>query len=371
MRTNKERLLQQFTDLIHINSPSLGERQMADYLKSELTALGLTVQEDDVGEQLGGTSGNLYGFLEGDSNLPPILLCSHMDTVEPSTGKKAILEDGVFHSDGNTILGADDCSGIAAILETLRVIQEQNLKHRPIEVLFTIAEEIYCKGSKHFDYSRLRSKEAFVLDYSGPTGVAASKAPTILFFSAAIHGLASHAGFAPQMGIHAIQAASKAIANLKLGQVDSETTLNIGTIHGGNGNNVIPDLCTVTGEIRSYSHDTAISVAKEVQKQFQAAAAKIGAKVEFEETFACRAYEVANDHPIVNQFKEACQKLNVTATLEKTFGGSDNNVFAENGITGLVVSSAMYQCHSKKEYAPVNELIQIAELTRLLVTLED
>lgn len=371
MLTNKERLIQQFSELIHINSPSLGERRMADYLKSELSSLGFTVQEDDVGKQLGGTCGNVYGFLEGDSNLPPILLCSHMDTVEPSLGKKAILEDGVFHSDGTTILGADDCSGIAAILETLHVIQEKNLKHRPIEVLFTIAEEIYCKGAKYFDYSKLRSKEAFVLDYSGPTGVAASKAPTILFFSVIIHGLASHAGFAPQMGIHAIQAASKAIASLKLGQVDSETTLNIGTIHGGSGNNIIPDLCTVTGEIRSYSHETAISLAEEVHKQFQAAAAEIGAKVEFEETFACRAYEVAKNHPIVSQFEKACHKLNITATLEKTFGGSDNNIFAENGIAGLVVSSAMYQCHSLREYAPIDELIQLAELTRLLVTLED
>ncbi|WP_085833059.1 M20/M25/M40 family metallo-hydrolase [Clostridium merdae] len=371
MRTNKERLIQQFTQLIHINSPSLGERQMADYLTRELTTLGLTVQEDDVGKQLGGNCGNLYAFLEGESSLPPILLCAHMDTVEPSMGKKAILEDGVFHSDGSTILGADDCSGIAAILETLRVIQEQNLKHRPIEILFTIAEEIYCKGSKHFDFSKLHSKEAFVLDYSGPTGVAASKAPTILFFNVAIHGLASHAGFAPQMGIHAIQAASKAIAKLKLGQVDSETTLNIGTVHGGSGNNVIPDLCAVTGEIRSYSHERALSLAKEVHKQFETSAAEIGAKVEFEESFACRAYEVASNHPIVSLFENACLKLNVTPVLEKTFGGSDNNVFAENGITGLVVSSAMYQCHSLNEYAPVNELIQLAELTQLLVTLED
>lgn len=371
MLTNKERLIQQFTDLIHINSPSLGERQMADYLTNELITLGLTVEEDDAGKQLGGNCGNLYAFLEGDSSLPPILLCSHMDTVEPSTGKKAILEDGVFHSDGTTILGADDCSGTAAILETLRVIQEQNLTHRPIEVLFTIAEEIYCKGSKHFDFSKIHSKEAFVLDYSGPTGVAASKAPTILFFNVAVHGLASHAGFAPQTGIHAIQAASKAIACLKLGQIDSETTLNIGTIHGGSGNNVIPDLCTVTGEIRSYSHETAISLAEEVHKQFENAAAEIGAKVEFEKSFACRAYEVANHHPIVSHFKKACLKLNVTPALEKTFGGSDNNVFVENGITGLVVASAMYQCHSLNEYAPVNELIQLAELTRLLVTLED
>ena len=370
MLTNKERLIEQFTRLITIDSPTLGERQIADYLKSELTALGLTVQEDDAGERLGGTSGNLYGFLEGDSSLPPLLLGSHMDTVEPSSGKRAILENGVLHSEGSTVLGADDCSGIAAILETLRVIQEQKLNHRPVEVLFTIAEEIYCKGAEQFDFSRVRSKEAYVLDYSGPAGTAAYQAPTILSFTAVVHGLASHAGFAPHKGIHAVQAAASAVAALKLGQIDSDTTLNIGTIQGGKGNNVIPDLCTVTGEIRSYSHETALSLAEKVHKQFETSAAAFGATVEFEEKLGCRAYETPKDHPVIERFQRACREINLPGTLEKTFGGSDNNVFAQNGITGLVVSSAMYQCHSLEEYAPVEEMIQLAELTRLLITLE-
>lgn len=370
MLTNKERLIGQFTRLITIDSPTLGERQMADYLKGELTALGLTVREDDAGERLGGTSGNLYGFLEGDNRLQPLLLCSHMDTVEPSHGKKAILENDILYSDGHTVLGADDCSGITAILEALRVIQEQKLHHRPVEVLFTIAEEIYCKGAEQFDFSQVRSKEAYILDYSGPAGTAAYQAPTILSFTAVVHGLASHAGFAPHKGIHAIQAAANAVAALTLGQIDPDTTLNVGTIQGGKGTNIIPDLCTVAGEIRSYSHETALSLAEKVHKQFESSAALFGATVEFIEKLGCRAYETTKDHPVIQRFQRACHEMNLPGTLEKTFGGSDNNVFAQNGITGLVVSSAMYQCHSLKEYAPVEEMIQLAELTRLLITLE-
>ena len=370
MLTNKERLIEQFTKLIAIDSPTLGERQMADYLKGELTALGLTVQEDDAGERLGGTSGNLYGFLEGDSDQPPLLLCSHMDTVEPSHGKRAILKDGVLYSDGRTVLGADDCSGIAAILETLRVIREKKQIHRPVEVLFTVAEEIYCKGAEQFDFSRVRSKEAYILDYSGPAGTAACQAPTILSFTAVVHGLSSHAGFAPHKGIHAVQAAASATAALKLGQIDPNTTLNIGTIQGGKRNNIIPDLCTVTGEIRSYSHETALSLAEKVHKQFETSAAAFGATVEFEKKLGCRAYQTPKDHPVTERFRRACRELNLPGTLEKTFGGSDNNVFAQNGIAGLVVSSAMYRCHSLGEYAPVEEIVQLAELTRLLITLE-
>jgi tripeptide aminopeptidase len=371
MTIDKERLIKEFIKLVSIDSPSLLEREMGDYLKNKLEELGFTVTEDDAGSKLGGNCGNIYGFLEGREELEPILFCVHMDTVEPSRGKLAVLgADGVIRSKGNTVLGADDFAGIAAILEALYTIKEKQLEHRSIEVLFTVAEEIYCKGAKVFDYSNIKSKEAYVLDLTGDVGAAAYEAPSILSLKIEVNGKASHAGFAPHEGIHAIQAAADAIAKLKLGHIDDVTTLNIGLIQGGLATNIVPALCTVGGEIRSYSHKKALETAQEVKKQFERSAEAFQAAVKFEVITNCQAYETPKEHPVVRRFEAACETLNIPCSLHQTFGGSDNNAMAEHGITGIVLACAMNQCHSCEEYTTEEELARIAELTRVLMTSE-
>ncbi|WMC93401.1 M20/M25/M40 family metallo-hydrolase [Kineothrix sp. MB12-C1] len=371
MTVDKERLIEEFIKLVSIDSPSLLEREMGDYLKDKLKGLGFVVTEDGAGSKLGGNCGNIYGFLEGKKELEPLLFCVHMDTVEPSRGKQAVVgDDGVIRSKADTVLGADDLAGVAAILEALSVIKEKELEHRPIEVLFTVAEEIYCKGAKVFDYSNIKSTEAYVLDLTGAVGAAAYQAPSILSLVIEVNGKASHAGFAPHKGIHAIQAAADAITKLKLGQIDENTTLNIGVIQGGLATNIIPELCAVGGEIRSYSHKTAMELSEEVKKQFERSAEAIGATVKFEVITNCQAYETPKDHPVVLRFKEVCDLLNLPFSLQQTFGGSDNNAMFEHGITGIVLACAMNQCHSCEEYTTVDELVRIAEVTKALMVSE-
>jgi tripeptide aminopeptidase len=175
----------------------------------------------------------------------------------------------VIRSRGKTVLGADDMAGVAAILEALQVIREKNLPHGPVEVLFTVAEEAYAKGAGVFDFAKLMSEEAYVLDLAGPVGTAAYAAPSILSFTAVIRGRASHAGFAPQKGIHAIAVAADAISMMPMGRIDEETSVNVGTIAGGLGTNIIPDKCVVRGEVRSLSHEKAVKQAELVKKQFE------------------------------------------------------------------------------------------------------
>lgn len=370
MKIIRDRLVSEFASLVAIDSKSFDEKHMGEYIKQRLISLGLTVYEDDAGKQYNGTCGNIYGYLEGDENITtePLLFCSHMDTVEPSSGKQAIIgENGIIRSNGRTVLGADDCSGIAAILEALTVIKEQNIPHRPIEVLFTIAEELYCKGAAAFDFSKIKSKEAYVLDLTGPVGSAAYKAPTILSLHIAVTGKASHAGFAPEKGKHSILAAARAIAALQLGHVDEETTLNIGLIQGGTATNIVPEHCIVSGEVRSYSHEKSLQLADDVKKRFIASADEAGAKVVFEIQTHCRAYEIPLDHPVVDRFKRISREKELPVTLQKTFGGSDNHHLASHGIHGLVLANAMYDCHSCEEYTTIDELCNIAGLTLSLM----
>ncbi|HIT91143.1 MAG TPA: M20/M25/M40 family metallo-hydrolase, partial [Candidatus Merdenecus merdavium] len=286
-------------------------------------------------------------------------------------GKKAVIhDDGRITSAGDTILGADDLAGVTAILEGLQVIIENNLDSRPIEILFTVAEEIYCVGAAHIEYSRLQSKEAYVLDLTGAIGEAAYKAPTFLSFEIKVKGKASHAGFAPEMGINAIAVAAQSISSIKQGRIDEDTTVNIGTISGGLATNIVSDHCVVKGEVRSYSKEKATQQMELIQAAFEDTGVEYGAEITITTKTMVDAYETPLDHPVVKRFEDACEKQGLKSHLSGTFGGSDNNHLSVHGITGIVLASAMNECHSTKEFTTIEDLYQLSKLTLSLMTMD-
>lgn len=379
---DERRLCGEFAELVAIDSPSFGERKMADRVKEKLSVLGFQVYEDKAGGHYGSDTGNVYGFLKGTIPGDPILLSAHLDTVPPAVGKKAVFhEDGRITGSGDTVLGSDDIAGIVEILEGIRHLQEENIPHRDVEVLFPIAEEVYIKGTEVFDFSRVRAKEAYVLDLSGAPGTAAVKAPSLISFRITVRGKASHAGFAPEEGIHAIQVMSRAVSRLPLGYVDGErdTTLNVGVIRGGNVTNIVPDICTCEGEIRSLSHEKALAQVEVLKGIFQEESKRAGVsgqsgslndkttEVSVETHIDLTAYETDAGDPVVKRFEQACARLGLPGTLTTTFGGSDNNNFARHGIRGIVLSCGMNEVHSVREYTTVQELKTGAKLVAELL----
>ena len=366
----KERILKEFEELISIDSLSFAEREMADRLKEKLTGLGFEVREDNAGAQENGTAGNVYGYLKGTLPGDPILFSAHMDTVCPGIGKKMFLDEatGKIESGKDTILGADDVTGLVEILEAVRHLQEEKIPHRDMEVIFPIAEELYIKGTDAFDFSQVKAKEAYVLDMGGAPGMAALRAPSLISFTVKMHGKASHAGFAPEQGIHAIRAVSLAISKIEQGHVDEDSTLNIGKISGGEGTNIIPELCICEGEIRSYSHEKALALMEKLTKTFEDAAAEVGATAEVTSDIRLIAYDIPKDTPVVKHFIDACEKLGLAGTLTETFGGSDNNNFVLHGIQGIVLSSGMYEAHSVKEYTYIQDMVSGAGLVAELLS---
>lgn len=368
MGVQQERLVRSFAALVQIDAPSYGERAMADELKRRLAALGIEAQEDDAGAKIGGTAGNLIAAVPGELALPPLLFSAHMDTVAPALGKRAVRRpDGRITSGGDTVLGADDAAGLAAILEALTVLREEGLPHRPLELVFPAAEEPYTKGSSQLDFTRLRAREAYVLDMTGAVGTAALQAPSILYFRAVLHGRAAHAGMAPELGIHAIKAAAAAVHRIPVGQVDEATTVNIGQIRGGLATNIVPEECTVEGEVRGFVHARALERLKEIEEVFRQEAARAGAALEFAPEVRTVAYNEAPDSPTVQRFVRAGRAAGLPVALDKTFGGSDNNTFAAHGIHGIVLASAMHEVHSTQEYTTVQELADLSRLTLALM----
>lgn len=143
---NKQRLIDTFLELVQINSESGKEQAIQQFLKSKFETLGVTVEEDNasVNKCLG--ANNLVCTLkatENMDNVDKVYFTSHMDTVTPGVDiKPQIKDDGYIYSDGTTILGADDKAGLAAILELVQTIKDQELSHGQIQFVITVGEEI-------------------------------------------------------------------------------------------------------------------------------------------------------------------------------------------------------------------------------------
>lgn len=369
---NRDRLVRTFLELVAIDSESLHERRMADHLKEQYRELGIVLEEDDAGARIGGDAGNLFGlFASDDPEAETVLLSGHMDTVVPGIGKKAIVrEDGTITSDGTTVLGADDAAANAIILEALREVREEGKAHHNVEILHTVAEEIYGLGVSAFDASRIRAKRAYCLDCSDRYGAYSAQEPTLITFTVRVQGLSAHAGFDPESGVHSIAAASAAINRLDLGHPDPETTLNIGKICGGRATNIVPEETVVEGEIRSGDHAHALAVYDETIRIFREEAERIGGRIEAERIIRLRAYHVAEDDPALAAYRRALEKQGVPAYAKKNFGGSDMNILIHQGIDGICLFNSMHRCHSTEEYAVIEEMAGMVDVVRSLITMQ-
>lgn len=365
------RILNDFLKLAEIEAPTRDERKMADALRPMLENLGFIVTEDEAGKAIGGNTGNLFAVRKGTIPGDPLLFCAHMDTVRPVDGKSAVVEGDMIRSAGDTVLGADDLAGVVEILEAIRSIDEDGKPCRDLEILFTVSEEFFLKGAENFDASVCKAKEAYILDVDGDIGTAVLAAPTGIRFIANVCGKSAHAAIAPEEGINAIAIAAKAIAAMKLGRLDSETTASIGIIKGGQQGNIVPDSCFVEGETRSLSAEKAMAQCQHMQDCFTSAAAELGGSVSFEITKVYDAYCVAEDSPVVKRFAAACDAVGIEPKLTASTGGSDNSVLSNRGLQGIVVACGMHEIHSVNEYTYLSELTSMAKVAEQLMTSEN
>lgn len=357
---NKNRMVNEFMQLVRIDSLSGQERQMTDVLKEKLSAMGYDPMEDGAGEKTGGNAGNIICNVKGSKKVPAVLLMAHMDTVVPGIGKNPVLEDGCIKTDGSTVLGGDDAIGLECILEALRVLKEDNVEHGNIQIAFTIAEEVGLLGAKHLDYSKIHSKYGIVLDGGGPIGTIAVKAPAQNRISVIIKGRAAHAGMEPEKGVSAIQIASEAISHMKLGRIDSETTANIGVIKGGQATNIICDRVEIAAEARSRTKNKLETQTAHMKECFESAALLFGGSVEFVSSSEYEAFDIPEDSEIIKMLKKAASATGIDLVLEATGGGSDTNVINGKGIQAVDISIGMDKVHSVEERVLVDDMVKAA-----------
>jgi tripeptide aminopeptidase len=369
---NQERIKNLLLELVQIDSHSRKERDVAERIKKHCEEMGAEVEIDDAGEKVGGNSGNVIARFPGTiPGAETIMMSAHMDTVVPGEGIKPIVEGDIIRTDETTVLGGDDKSGCAVIIETIRCLQEQNIPHTPIEAVFSICEEVGLLGAKHVDVAKLKSKYGIVFDSDDP-GFLFTKGPSANHMEYRIHGLESHAGVAPEEGISAIKIAAEAIAAMKLGRIDEETTANIGQIEGGMATNITPNLVVLKGEARSHSEAKLNAQTEHMEKCFQDAAAKYEVTVAGKTTKASveahvvREYssmDVSDSSHVVQLVLQAASRMGLDVKTMASGGGCDANIFNRRGIECANLGTGMRAIHTVKEWLDVKDMYAAAEMT--------
>ena len=374
---NTNRLADCFLDLIKINSISLNEYNLCQAIKQIMKDLGAEVIVDKAGQKIRGNSGNLIVRFKGTISAPALMISAHMDTVQPGENINPKFSDGLFKSDGTTILGGDDKSGIAIIIECMRIIIDNQIPHGPIELLFTVGEEFGLLGAKNFQYEYITAPYGYVLD-SKDTDTIITHTPSAIKFVATIIGKDAHAGMEPEKGVNSILIAAKAISDLPVGRIDHETTMNVGLIQGGVATNIVPKKVSVQGEARSHDEKKLLDLKLKIISSFMNAVKSCKTirddetgeilpdlEMQMEDDF--QATKISDDHPVVKIAIQAGKRLGRTITSSHSGVASDANIFFQKGINTVVLGTGMTAIHTVNESIHIDEMKKTVELLLMII----
>lgn len=360
---NKQRLIASFCDVVAIDSLSYQERAIADELLRRLMLLGFEVLEDDAGAKIGGSAGNIIAKLKGNNDKGALLFAAHMDTVQPGIAKKPLLTGKRIHTDGTTILGGDDVSGIACILEMVESLQEHKLDHGDIYVIFTVAEEMGLLGARNLNpavMEKVKAEYGFVLDDAGKAGGVVAAAPAHVKLFITIRGKSAHAGVEPELGIDAVRIMAEAVHHMQLGRLDEETTANLGVVKGGEAGNTVCGRVEILGEVRSRKPEKLAKQLKDMKECFEEAARNWGGAVDFQDELLYGSIDLYRYPELQKLLERAAEKIDLTMDYRSSGGGSDANIFNGLGIPCVTLSSAFYTMHTVQEYVEIDEMVRLA-----------
>ena len=364
------RVVDLFLELCALPSPSGSERAVADRVTAYLAELGLDWDEDDSAARLDGDTGNVYCRIPptNRSGGTPVFLCAHTDTVPPEAAIDPFVgEDGVVRNAAGTILGSDNKAAIVAVLEAVRRVLEEGREHAGLELLFTPQEEVSLRGADAFDHTRLVATTGYVYDQGAPIGEIVLGSPHARLLDFRFHGRAAHAGMYPEDGRSAIAAASRAIADFRLGRIDEETSANVGVINGGTARNVVPEWCSFTAEVRSHDEGKAVALAREMLESAGFAASLVDCEVESEMRPSFPGYRFRESDEPVRLATAALERCGYTPSYALSGGGADANVFNARGLQCVNLANGMMEIHTPDEHIAVADLEGMVAVTLALI----
>ena len=366
---NKKRLLASFLEYVQIDSESSHEKNMCDHLCRQLTAMGYAVKHYQPLSKYPSDGYTIAVNVKGDSQKEGVILAAHLDTVIPGKGvKPRLCEDGYVRSNGTTVLGSDDKSGVAALMELLQALRETRTTSCPLQIFFTIQEEIGTLGAESIPQEELVFSQAIVLDSSGNVGRVVTSSPGRMEIKCTVLGKAAHAGNFPEKGISALGVMSKAISQMHLQRIDQETTANVGSFIAEGVPNIVNDKATIVAEIRSRNTEKLCKEEQHMHQCLMAACAESGAELQYEIVHNSAGYQIPDDAAVLQRIKKACEHRGIHFFTAASGGGSDANVFNQKGLTAVNISTGMEKAHTKEEQMAVKNLEQCATLLWDIVT---
>jgi tripeptide aminopeptidase len=362
------RVVDLFLELCAIPSPPGQERAVADRITRELDVIGLEWDEDGCGPAIGSTAGNVLCRVPGNvGGGVPIFLCAHFDTVPLDGDLEPVLHDGIVRNAGGTILGADDKSALAVMVEAVRRIVEEERPHAGVELLFTPMEEIGLVGADAFDATRLEAWVGYVYDQAAPIGDVVVGSPTAQELELTFVGRAAHAGMYPEDGRSAVLAAARAIVDMPLGRIDEVTSANVGLVRGGTARNVVPERCTLEAEVRSHDDARVSEVVQQIVDAAAFAASVSECSLETQVEPKYRGYRFREDDLAVRLAVEALAQTGYTARLGLSGGAADANVFNARGLQCVNLANGMTDIHTPDERIAIEDLERMVDVTLALV----
>ncbi|MET3574825.1 M20/M25/M40 family metallo-hydrolase [Bhargavaea ullalensis] len=360
----QSRLVEEFMELVRIDSETKHEQEIVGVLKEKMEALGFEVEEDDSAERSGHGAGNLIATMKGNAEgADRIYFTCHMDTVTPGKGiRPQLKEDGFIYSDGTTILGADDKAGLAALFEMMRRVNEENIPHGDIQFIITAGEESGLAGARELSPDAIRADYGYAVDSDGKVGGIVTSAPYQAKLETVIKGRTAHAGVAPEKGVSAITIAAKAIANMSLGRIDSETTANIGRFEGGQATNIVCDEVKILSEARSIDKAKLDEQTEHMVRTFERQASLMGGSAETDVRLMYPGFSIGEEDPVIRTAAAAIRKVGREPQLMTSGGGSDGNIFNGFGVPTVTLSVGYEEIHTTNERMPVEELEKLADL---------
>ena len=362
-----ERLHDRFVRLCELPSPTGNERAIADVLIDELRELGLDVEEDGAADTAGAGAGNLIARLPGPDERF-VMLCAHIDTVPHDAPIEVELDEGVYRSRGETILGADNKAALSAIIE-LAAGFDGRTPPIGIELVLTVAEETGLRGAAALDATTLRSEYGFVLDHASPIGEVIVAAPTYKKLVADFEGVAAHSGIRPEHGRSAIAAAGDAITEMRLGRLDEQTSANVGVIRGGSATNIVPRHCRIEAEARSLDHARASEVIGSMVDTCTWAAGEHDCDVGIEVSELFRGYRIAPGSVPASIARAAVGQCGHEVSDVVTGGGSDANALISAGFDCVLLANGTRDNHTPVESVEAARLDEMLEICKTIVQL--
>ena len=376
IRVDEKRATKTVMELLAVPGVSCEERDIGNKIVEILTRHGLPKRAasfDNAHKKspAGGNVGNLIVKLPGTINGPRRMLLAHMDTVPICRGARPVRRGNVIRSARkDTGVGADNRSGVGAIVVAAIEILTRKLPHPPLTLLFTVQEEIGLVGARYVDVRRLGSpKLAFNFDGGAPQYVEIG-ATGGCHMEIDVRGIPAHAGGHPDRGVSAAMIAALAMADLRqngwfglIAKNGIRGTSNIGTIHGGQATNVVMDRLHLTGECRSYSAALRRRIATAYRKAFEKAARKLVSadgergSVVFECTTKYEAFKLPKRSACVNEVVRVLHDLGIRPSLDCSNGGLDANSLAQHGIQVATLGAGSLDAHTANEKLLLDQFI--------------